>query len=50
MELELEQHGEMFFVLPTIGITHGECSDPACRANHWRISFGWFVWSAHISF
>lgn len=45
-----EFHPEMFLVLPTIGITKGECSDPNCAAIHWRVSLGWIVGSLHFVF
>jgi hypothetical protein len=48
--IELEQHPEMFFVTPTLGIARGECTDPQCGTVHWRISLGWFVWSAQLVF
>lgn len=47
--IETEYHPEMFFILPAIAITAGECEDTECDASHWRLTFAWVVWSIHIS-
>jgi hypothetical protein len=48
--IEAELHPEMFLVLPLIGITKGECHDPQCDRDHWRVSVGWLVGSLHFIF
>lgn len=50
MHLELEQHDEIVFLLPLLGMSYGDCTNPYCKEPHWRISVGWFVWSCHLIF
>ncbi len=46
--MNAEYHPEALLILPLLGISLGECSDPECDADHWRISVGWFVWTVHF--
>lgn len=46
--METETHPDLFFVLPTVAVTQGQCSDPQCGTTHWRLSLGWFIWSVHF--
>jgi hypothetical protein len=50
MMLDLEYHPEMLLITPALGITYGDCAEPGCAATHWRVSFGWLVWSIHLIF
>ena len=48
--IECEFHPGMLLILPHIALTHGECSNPECVENHWRLTFGWVVGSIHFIF
>lgn len=45
-----EFHPGMFLFLPSVAVTHGTCSDPACAADHWLITAGWLIGSIHFCF
>ena len=48
--IEGEFHPEMLLILPQIAVTHGQCGDISCPANHWRLTIGWIVGSLHFYF
>jgi len=48
--IEGDFHPDMIHLLPVLAITHGECGDPTCGADHWRVSIGWLVGSLHFYF
>ena len=48
--MNLEYHPWMFLLLPAAAISCGHCDRPGCQSEHWRLTFGWFVWSLHLDF
>lgn len=45
---EFTQHFDMMILLPLVIITHGECENPACLEQHWRLTLGFLFWSIEI--
>jgi hypothetical protein len=45
--LGLTQHEDTFVVWPALCLMLGKCASPACNATHFRITFGWLIWTVH---
>jgi hypothetical protein len=46
--IELERHEEMFIVWPALAVEMAACDNPDCGERHWRIQFGWLIWTIYI--
>ena len=45
MDCSFEFHADMLIIAPMIILTYGECDDPKCCDNHFRVTLGWLLWT-----
>jgi hypothetical protein len=48
MDYLFETHWEMLVLTPMQAVTHGDCTDPNCEADHWRLSASFIFWTVEV--
>ena len=50
MQFTIEIHGNQFFVTPALIMETGECGDPSCPMEHYRLAVSFLLWTVAIVF